>query len=219
MDTFPKYLRYLSISFEDEKDAFFSHAMFKDADAADIKIMKELNIAKEADWLNEYLKTCKYRVTLILFDTNFRNCILKDVTKNIDKSSKVSIIDMDTIQYNLRGIDFGVHFFEHIFAGMEIRPGSRFPTDDEKKLFLSYYQDAIRRLNTYHDYDPNGVDSIENLLMESILGSQYWLLSLIGETCLYHESFDYDLLPTYQLINVKYQEHKNQLIKLSDNCQ
>ena len=39
---------------------------------------------------------------------------------------------------------------------------------------MKHYQAEIRRLNAYHDFDENGIDSIDNLVIESLYGSIFW---------------------------------------------
>ena len=125
-------IKKLARKFDTMKDALFKHKMFKDANQDYIDMIKDFDIKKEIDWLDNFIKSCKYRVTLILFDMNFRNCIVRDAknaTSAHDQEPKVRFIDFDTIQYNLRGIDFGAHFFERVFQGVDIGPESKIPRE------------------------------------------------------------------------------------------
>ena len=36
--------------------------------------------------------------------------------------------------------------------------------------FLAIYQQEIKRLNVWNDFDEDGVDSVNNLLIESLIG-------------------------------------------------
>lgn len=46
----------------------------------------------------------------------------------------------------------------------------------EKKRFLNIYQQEIKCLNFYDDFDVNGIDSVDNLLIESMIGQLQFTL-------------------------------------------
>ena len=95
-------------------------------------------------------------------------------------------------------------------------PSQRFLEKKEKIEFLTEYQNAIKRLNVYDDFDDQGIDSIYNLLKETLIGSLYWMLFLIGETFVTYESFlngDHNVMPMFHIMVSKYHEYKKELIE------
>lgn len=136
----------------------------------DMEFIMTFDHLKEANWLIKKYRSLKLRENYILFDMNFLNCLVRNNPK--DGQKKIVLIDYDQFQYNYRGIDLGVHFFNRLVKyddkDCKIINGATLPTDEERRRFLSIYQQEIKRLN--EDFDGNGLDSIENLVIESIVG-------------------------------------------------
>lgn len=144
----------------------------------DIEFLYSLDYAKEIDWIENQFKTLKMRKNFILNDMNYLNCLVKNNRKNGEL--RVMLIDYDLSHYGYRGIDIGIHFFNRRFQlenkENKIIPNSTFPTLEEKKRFLEIYRDEIKRLNVWNDFDENGIDSVDNLLIESIIGQLQYTL-------------------------------------------
>ena len=138
----------------------------------DIDFLFSFDYEKETEYLMSKFNQIKSRKNFILNDMNYLNCLVRNNPTN--GQLRVMLIDYDLGHYDYRGIDLGMHFFNRRFnvQGKEekIIPGSKFPTTEEKKRFLKIYQQEIKRLNIWDDFEENGIDSVDNLLIESMVG-------------------------------------------------
>lgn len=136
----------------------------------DLNLMLSFDFLKEMEYLRMKCNEVKMRKNLILYDMNYGNILVHNHSKA--NGRKVVLIDYDAAHYGYRGIDIGSFFF-HRSANNCMDPKihtPRFFTLNEKRKFLNIYQQEIKRLNIWKDFDENGIDSIENLLLESIIG-------------------------------------------------
>lgn len=137
----------------------------------DIDFLLNFNFDKETDWLIKISNELKMRKNFVIFDTNYCNCLVRNYPKTDEK--RILLIDYDLGQYNYRGIDIGMHFFNRRFDPLAEDPiikGGEFFTTEHKRRFIQIYQQEIKRLNIWNDFDENGIDSIDNILMESTIG-------------------------------------------------
>ena len=138
----------------------------------DLNFLCNFNFAKETDFLEEQYKTLPMRRNFVLDDMHFANCLVRNEPK--EGELRVLLIDYDLGHFGFRGIDLGAHFFNRRFdyesTENKIIPGTEFPSDEEKRRFLRIYQQEIKRLNVWRDFDETGIDSIDNLLLESLIG-------------------------------------------------
>lgn len=138
----------------------------------DLDFVMNFEYAQQIDWLISKYKELKLRKNFILNDMNYLNCLVRN--NPIEGRSRVMLIDYDLGHYDYRGIDLGIHFFnrriKYDAKEDKIIPGSSFPSIEEKRQFLKFYQQEIKRLNVWNDFDENGIDSIDNLLIESLIG-------------------------------------------------
>ena len=138
----------------------------------DLDFILNFDFEQQVDWLDEKCSRVKMRKHFILFDMNYLNCLVRNHPK--DGESKVVLIDYDLAHHDSRGMDFGSHFINRRFQAdskvNKIIPNSRFFTVEEKRNFLKIYQQEIKRLNVWNDFDEDGIDSVENLLLESRIG-------------------------------------------------
>lgn len=160
----------------------------------DIDFLFNFDYENEIEYLKRMFNYAKSRKNFILNDMNFMNCLVRN---NPEKGQlRVVLIDYDLAHYGYRGIDLGTHFFEKRFQihDMETKivPGSRFHTIEEKKRFLSIYQREIKRLNVWDDFDEYEIDSVDNLLLESMVGilyfTLYWACHMMARPKTYLES-------------------------------
>lgn len=137
----------------------------------DFEFLYNFEYEKELDWLHSKCNQLKLRKNFILYDMNYNNCLVRNSPK--DGEMSIMLIDYDIAQYNYRGIDLGGHFYYKIFDITEtetiINEDECFDMD-QKRRFLTTYQQEIKRLNIWDDFDENGIDSIQNLLIESKIG-------------------------------------------------
>ena len=144
-------------------------------------------------------------------------------TESQNYESRIVFIDFDAAQYNLRGLDFASYFFGRVLDSKDkgkIIPGAELPSREEKVAFFKHYQAEIKRLNAFEDFDENGVDSVENLLKETLIGTLQQLSFFLGMSFTQYEIFLRDEDNFYPLIifNLKkFHELKSELISLIKN--
>lgn len=194
--------------------------------SVDVNPMVEFDFDAEAKWLQYITATHAQRKNFILLDMNYLNCLVRETQNrgdaNLgDANLGVILIDYDLAQYNFRGIDLGAHFFFRVFEWdnpvSKIVKCAKFPTLNERRQFLSIYQQETKRLEAWENFDENGVDSVENLLIESLIGQLIhmsffcaWFLS----KCDQFLSFDPSFLQVNALRVSTYQQIKKELISL-----
>ena len=147
------------------------HEAMKNYENIDIDFMMNFDYGGNTDWLLAIFDQVSMRKNFILNDMNFLNCLVRNAVK--DGQSRVVLIDYDVAYFGYRGIDLGGHFFARRFRGDakdKIVPGSVFFTMEQKRNFLHNYQQEIQRLNVWNDFDERGIDSIDNLYLECLVG-------------------------------------------------
>lgn len=195
--------------------------------------------------IKDSIKNATCRINFGLMDLNFLNLIIRDEPESqkseslkleslklesqklesrklesLNYESRIVFIDYDAAQYNLRGLDFASHFFGRIVDGRiegKIIPGAKLPSREEKVAFFKHYQAEIKRLNAFENFDENGVDSVDNLLKETLIGTLQQLSFFLGMSFTQYETFLRDEDNFYPLIifNLKkFHEIKSELISL-----
>ena len=144
----------------------------------DLDFWHSFDYPGEIDWLENLLRTLPMRRSFIIYDMNYLNCLVRNDPKA--DQMRVVLIDYDLAHFDFRGLDLGIHFYARrldVHAKEDkIIPGTEFPSDEEKRRFLRIYQQEIKRLNVFDDFDETGIDSIDNLLLESMIGQLQWTL-------------------------------------------
>ena len=145
----------------------------------DFEFWSSFDYETEINWIQMQLSSLPMRKNFILYDMNYLNCLVRSKPK--EDQMRVVLIDYDISHIGHRGIDLGCHFFYRRFNFQSedknlLIPNSTFPSDAEKREFLRIYQQEIKRLNVWPDFDENGIDSIDNLLLESTIGQMQFVL-------------------------------------------
>lgn len=184
-----KYIeRYESI-----KNEMFKYFMVKEGSIEEQNLIKNFDMKKEFEYFEDVIKKSNCRTTLTLDDMNYNNCIVRDLSNIADENrSDIMFIDYDTVQYNFRGNDFASHFMGRVIRnGSEenVIPGGKFPTQNEMEIFFKHYQDELRSLGVFEDFNENGIDSIDNLIADTIIGYFDYCLSIIGLMFTQYEQF------------------------------
>ena len=140
----------------------------------DFELWTSIDYEKEIDWIETQFSSLPMRKNFILYDMNYLNCLVRNDPK--EGQMRVLLIDYDISR---RGVDLGCHFFNRRLNVLSedknfVIPNSKFPSDAEKRRFLGIYQQEIKRLNIWTDFDENGIDSIDNLLL--VIGQMQFAL-------------------------------------------
>jgi thiamine kinase-like enzyme len=133
-----------------------------------------LDIAGNISWLVGEMGRVNSRLVFSHWDTNYLNIWVRDRPK--DGQRKVVIYDFEMVHRTYRAIDLGFLFVNQMIDWddrQDKRSGYQYPTLEKRRHFLSAYQAEVERLATFDDFDPDGRDSVDHLLVESLLGSMF----------------------------------------------
>lgn len=160
----------------------------------DMEFFLNFDYEKVIEWVISKCNELKMRKNFISFDMNYLNCLVRN--QPMENEKRAVLIDYDLGQYNYRGIDLGGHFLNRRFdvtaKGDDIIiEGSSFFSDEHKRRFLTIYQQEIKRLKIWDDFDEDGIDSIDNLLIESTMGaiiiSLYFATNMVAKADVFYE--------------------------------
>lgn len=173
-----------------KRDLWYNHENIK-------KFNLDLNYMFGFDFIGEFdriIKICdqvKMRKCFILQDRNRNNCLVRNQIE--PGQSRIVQIDYDGCSYLYRGIDIGCYFLYQTFVDDEEKGfislnDPRYYDIKLKRKFLKIYQDEIKRLNIWNDFDEDEIDSIDNLLLESNIGACYTILLVVSYVIVYAEN-------------------------------
>ena len=187
-----KQIYNFALKFGENRNGFLSHPTLKSADAKVRELFENFDYPIEQEWVEKIVNSSRMRANFILGDLNYLNCMVRDRENIAKDESRLVLIDYDAAQINFRGLDFGSHFFGRVMDARingKVVPGAKFPTKEEKIVFLKNYQSELKRICAFPDFDENGLDSIENLLQESVVGTLQQVLFFLGFTLAQFEMF------------------------------
>ena len=168
----------------------------------DMEFLLNFDYEKVTQWVISKCNELKMRKNFIILDMKYLNCLVRN--QPMENEKRVVLIDYDLGQYNYRGIDLGEHFFSRGFGvtamGDDINiKGSSFFSDEHKRRFLTVYQQEIKRLKIWDDFDEDGIDSIDNLLIESTMGTiiinLYFGINMMARADVF-----YEFLPSFEFM-------------------
>ena len=164
----------------------------KYANGIDVSVALSLNYYEEVVWLKKVLKkyfNARSRDGFIQADAHYKNLVVNEEPR--EGELKVFLLDYEISSYGPRGLDLGGHFFareanftvpEYWLDRMDMH------SEEQRRRFLKYYQQEVKKLGCIEDFDEEGLDSIDNLLFESYVGALlyhmffvYIAFNLIGE--------------------------------------
>ena len=140
----------------------------------DISAFLSLKYEEEVLWLDKvrhrHLDT-RSRITFIQTDAQYTNLVVNEEPR--EGELNVFLLDYEISSYGPRGFDLGAHFLNREMGFQNLvrkYSGKKMHTEEERKQFLKFYQEEIKRLGV-EDFDDQGIDSIDNLLFESYVGA------------------------------------------------
>ena len=195
----------------------------------DLDFMFRFEFAQEINWLVNIINQLKMRKSFILNDMNYLNCLVLNDANKMDgdmdankRRMRVILIDYDMAHHDYRGFDLGIHFLNRVFnfgaKDDRVIKGALFPSEEEKRRFLAIYQQEIKRLNVWNDFDEDGVDSVDNLLIESLIGQCYYCLIFSSHMLSKPHIFlahDPAFLPVFEFMLRNYLPVKEDILKLT----
>ena len=120
-------------------------------------------------------------------DSNYLNRVVKNDETD---DNRCVIIDYDISCYHDRGIDLAEHFVlrSYDLSGKQSKvSGLPYPSRDEQTFFLSRYLEESCKL--LDDFDPQGIDNIDHLLLEADIYAIYFTLWQLFLSCNFYKLF------------------------------
>jgi len=143
----------------------------------------EFDFIQEIKWIREILPLIDSRVVFAHNDINRSNILVRhddDITSRVNGSSCLDdhlvLIDYEFSGYNYRGVDIGNHFGMKVFdfGSSSFSTGFDYPSEPFRKRFIFHYLSQARECNEkyslFPDWDDEGKDSVEHVLMEAEFG-------------------------------------------------
>lgn len=107
-------------------------------------------------------------------DSNRSNFLVRTKSDGSDVDPlQVMQVDYEFACYNYRAFDIGNYFGMKTFDfGAEVfTTGQGYPSEEYRRQFIQSYIDEINRIGPPSDWDPEGRDSLEHILLEADFGS------------------------------------------------
>ena len=136
----------------------------------------EFDVDEFTSWIERTMKLIKMRIVFTHNDANRSNIIVKGPSSDLsgqDLDQRLLLIDCEFSGYSYRGFDIGNAFCmrKFDFAGEKFLSGYEYPDVADRRLFIQAYQEDMRRSGFHSDWDEDGIDSIDHILMESEFGA------------------------------------------------
>lgn len=136
----------------------------------------EFNVIEFNNWISKVSKLIKTRIVLTHNDSNRSNIMINGSSPNLDSldlDQRLLLIDCEFSGYSHRGQDIGNAFGmrKWDFAGEKLASGYEYPNEHDQRIFIESYVEDMRSNNHYDDWDENGIDSVDHIMMETEFGS------------------------------------------------
>lgn len=138
---------------------------------------------EEIKWIKKVESKIKQRIVLGTVDCQYLNRLIrKEKNSSTLHGTKTMLIDYDIAGYVNRGFDLAGHFVSQTLTwdGKDtLVSGFSYPSDDERKQFLTHYLNHYKKLLP-NDIEDESLDTIENLTLETELHSiGYTILTML----------------------------------------
>ncbi len=150
-----------------------------DIDPNECSYLDEDYVAEHA-FLRSFESKVGGRLVLCHGDLNKNNILVRDTPDKFDE--RVMLIDYELAATDYRGCDLASILISRIF---EMKDDGSFqivcewPNDDYRRMIFTEYLKETKKLN-YFEFDANGVDSIDHVMMEVDFFVMYGLQSVTG---------------------------------------
>ena len=154
-----------------------------DKKVVDVDLLLSTDWNREMKMMKRVVDLIESKDVLLQYDLQFLNILSRDDYPECMKKGhdlRVVLIDYELALYGKRLIDLGGHFVCRLldFKNETKISGHEFPGEEERLYFIREYIEEIKRLKP-SDFDPNGVDNENHLMMETDIGALYFSLSKV----------------------------------------
>lgn len=141
-----------------------------------VRSLVEFDAVEFTDWICKVLSAMKTRIVFTHNDANRSNIIVKGSPPDLDAADldqRLLLIDCEFSGYSYRGQDIGNAFCmrKFDFAGEKFISGYEYPDEDDRRQYVEAYVEEMRNSGHYSDWDEDGIDSVDHILMEAELGT------------------------------------------------
>ena len=134
--------------------------------------MVNYDFASDLDWLHKLYDDKHHRIVCQHWDTQYSNILIRKDQQSRGNRTRIALIDVELASYNFRGKDIGLLFSQQVvYFQNKCQQIGEFPSEKECYQFLEEYRNEVERLGFIPDFDPQGMDSLEHLYMESLIGA------------------------------------------------
>ena len=164
-----------------------------DKNIVDVDLLLSIDWNREMKLMKRVVDSVKSKDVLLQYDLQFLNILSRDDYPECMKKGhdlRVVLIDYELALYGKRLIDLGGHFVFRLvdFKSQTKMSGHEFPGEKQRLYFIREYIEEIKRLKP-NDFDPNGIDNENHLMMEADIGALYFALSKVVAVLSLAESF------------------------------
>ena len=134
--------------------------------------MAEYDFASDLEWLHKLYDDKHHRIVCQHWDPQYSNILIRKNQQSQTNKTRIALIDVELVSYNIRGKDTGLLFSQQVCDFQnKCQQIGEFPSEKECYEFLEDYRNEVERLGLIPDFDPQGMDSLEHLYMESLIGA------------------------------------------------
>lgn len=141
----------------------------------DVAKLNTFPFDQELEFVEKLFKKVPSRVVFASNDLNRSNFLLLQDASGKDKQPlEVKAIDYEFCAYNFRGCDIGNYFAMKVydFGSETMLTGHQYPSIEYRKNFIETYVDQIQKHpKCPENWDGNKNDSVEHILIESLIGT------------------------------------------------
>ena len=153
-------------------DNFVKFAKLLDCDPS---FMTDFDWKSEIAWLRESEPRIGGRLVTLHGDVNKNNILVRDEVDSFNE--RIMIIDYENSAIEYRGRDIGMFFAAKTIEvdDTHFRHCCEYPDDEWRRNFITEYLRQTKELDTI-DFDDQGLDSIDHVMMESDFYMFYWIV-------------------------------------------
>ena len=146
----------------------------------DISWLFEFDWRAAYEWMIKVGQKVKTRQVLCTNDMNTANALIREEVDTFGEL--VTLVDYEFASMNPRGKDLGNHFLFHTLDvdSPTFLSDHDHPSEDFRRQIISDYLEAAKKFNTDGNWDEDGLDSVEHVLLEAEYGLMQKSLYFIG---------------------------------------
>lgn len=138
----------------------------------DAELLQAFDYKQEWGWIFEMRKKIKSRKVMSSYDCNFLNVLVRDRVQQGE--SAIVLIDHEATLIGYRSQNIGCHFLNWMLkwkSTSDKQSGLPYPSEEKRRAFITEYLKEQKRLAYIPDFDEEGFDSVDKVMMEADFGA------------------------------------------------